>query len=51
MEGDSRRFSKLHFFNTNIQGVPERLRGTLWRILLDIDRTKQEQEGKYEEMK
>jgi len=33
------------------KGVPERLRGTLWRILLDIDRTKQEQEGKYEEMK
>ena len=35
----------------NIQGVPERLRGTLWLILLDIDRIKQEQEGKYQEMK
>jgi len=33
------------------KGVPERLRGTLWRILLDIDRIKQEQEGKYQEMK
>merc|ERR1719209_1918033 len=27
------------------------MRGSLWRILLDIDRIKQEQEGKYQEMK
>jgi len=33
------------------KGVPERLRGTLWHILLNIDRIKQEQEGKYQEMK
>lgn len=33
------------------KGVPERLRGTLWHILLNIDRIKQEQEGKYQEMR
>ena len=33
------------------KGVPERLRGKLWAILLDLDRIKQEQVGKYEEMK
>ena len=33
------------------KGVPERLRGSLWAILLDLDRIKQEQVGKYEEMK
>lgn len=33
------------------KGVPERLRGTLWHTLLNIDRIKQEQEGKYQEMK
>eukprot|EP00092_Neocalanus_flemingeri_P032883 GFUD01035762.1.p1 GENE.GFUD01035762.1~~GFUD01035762.1.p1 ORF type:complete len:854 (+),score=257.98 GFUD01035762.1:282-2843(+) len=33
------------------KGVPERFRGRLWSILLDLDRIKQEQQGKYEEMK
>ena len=33
------------------KGVPERLRGSLWSILLDLDRIKQEQVGKYQEMK
>ena len=33
------------------KGVPERLRGPCWSILLDLDRIKQEQVGKYEEMK
>ena len=32
-------------------GVPERFRGSLWSILLDLDRIKQEQPGKYQEMK
>ena len=33
------------------KGVPERMRGSLWRILLDLDQIKAEQEGKYQEMK
>jgi len=33
------------------KGVPERFRGRLWSILLDLDKIKQEQQGKYEEMK
>jgi len=33
------------------KGVPERFRGSLWSILLDLDRIKQEQPGKYQEMK
>jgi len=33
------------------KGVPERMRGHLWKNLLDLDRIKKEQEGKYEEMK
>jgi len=33
------------------KGVPERLRGSLWATLLDLDRIKQEQFGKYQEMK
>ena len=33
------------------KGVPERLRGSCWSILLDLDRIKQEQVGKYQEMK
>jgi hypothetical protein len=33
------------------KGVPERFRGRLWYILLDLDKIKQEQQGKYEEMK
>jgi len=33
------------------KGVPERMRGYLWKVLLDLDRIKKEQEGKYEEMK
>jgi len=33
------------------KGTPLRCRGSLWRILLDLDRIKQEQEGKYQEMK
>ena len=33
------------------KGVPERMRGSLWRILLDLDQIKAEQEGKYQEMR
>lgn len=33
------------------KGVPERFRGRLWSILLDLDRIKLEQQGKYQEMK
>jgi len=33
------------------KGVPERFRGHLWSILLDLEKIKQEQQGKYEEMK
>jgi len=33
------------------KGVPERMRGSLWRILLNLDQIKAEQEGKYQEMK
>jgi len=33
------------------KGVPERFRGRLWSILLDLEKIKQEQQGKYEEMK
>jgi len=33
------------------KGVPERFRGRLWTILLDLDKIKLEQQGKYQEMK
>jgi len=33
------------------KGVPERFRGRLWSILMDLDRIKLEQQGKYQEMK
>lgn len=33
------------------KGVPQRVRGEFWRLLLDIDTTKKEQEGVYSKMK
>ena len=33
------------------QGVPDRMRGTVWRILLNVDLAKQKQQGIYAKMK
>jgi len=47
------RGSKYHekMMERTWKGVPERMRGSLWRILLNLDQIKAEQEGKYQEMK
>ena len=34
--------------NRVYKGVPDSVRGTVWYILLDIDRIKKEQKGKYQ---
>ena len=33
------------------KGVPDKMRGTVWRILLNVDFNKHKQQGIYEEMK
>ena len=35
----------------DLQGIPERLRGEAWRILLNVEKMKSEHEGEYEKMK
>ena len=34
-----------------MQGIPERLRGEAWRILLDVEKMKTSNKGEYEKMK
>ena len=34
-----------------LQGIPERLRGEAWRILLNVEKMKSQHEGEYEKMK
>ena len=34
-----------------IQGVPDKMRGTVWRILLNVDNAKMKQQGTYSKMK
>ena len=33
------------------QGVPDKMRGTVWRILLNVDQVKLKQQGIFDEMK
>ena len=39
-----------NWFKT-IQGVPDKMRGTVWRILLNVDNAKMKQQGTYSKMK
>ena len=37
--------------NLSYQGVPDKMRGTVWRILLNVDNAKMKQQGIYNKMK